>query len=106
MSTLSISACRVESLEALPILSHNPSRGADQEWETASAASSLASVAEYTGPKLFKEPSSKPNKPIIPFLFNSALLDTDQIVFFPLPECNDHYTNSQENPCGWPSDTT
>ncbi|XP_055255497.1 calmodulin-regulated spectrin-associated protein 1 isoform X2 [Moschus berezovskii] len=56
---------RVESLEALPVLSRNPSRSADRDWETASAASSLASVAEYTGPKLFKEPSSKSNKPII-----------------------------------------
>ncbi|EPQ17409.1 Calmodulin-regulated spectrin-associated protein 1 [Myotis brandtii] len=58
-------APRVESLEALPILSRNPSRSTDRDWETASAASSLASVAEYTGPKLFKEPSSKSNKPII-----------------------------------------
>ncbi|XP_049629542.1 calmodulin-regulated spectrin-associated protein 1 isoform X3 [Suncus etruscus] len=58
-------AQRVESLEALPVLSRNPSRSTDRDWETASAASSLASVAEYTGPKLFKEPSSKSNKPII-----------------------------------------
>uniref|UniRef100_G1QFC6 Calmodulin regulated spectrin associated protein 1 n=1 Tax=Myotis lucifugus TaxID=59463 RepID=G1QFC6_MYOLU len=42
-------APRVESLEALPILSRNPSRSTDRDWETASAASSLASVAEYTG---------------------------------------------------------
>ncbi|KAG8518668.1 Calmodulin-regulated spectrin-associated protein 1 [Galemys pyrenaicus] len=88
---------RVESLEALPVLSRNPSRSTDRDWETASAASSLASVAEYTGgspagpcvcsparpagaggpstapravsppagPRLFKEPSSKSNKPII-----------------------------------------
>ncbi|XP_037652875.1 calmodulin-regulated spectrin-associated protein 1 isoform X2 [Choloepus didactylus] len=56
---------RVESLEALSALSRNPSRSTDRDWETASAASSLASVAEYTGPKLFKEPSSKSNKPII-----------------------------------------
>lgn len=40
---------RVESLEALPTLSRNPSRSTDRDWETASAASSLASVAEYTG---------------------------------------------------------
>uniref|UniRef100_A0A673UMA4 Calmodulin regulated spectrin associated protein 1 n=1 Tax=Suricata suricatta TaxID=37032 RepID=A0A673UMA4_SURSU len=56
---------RVESLETLPTLSRNASRSTDRDWETASAASSLASVAEYTGPKLFKEPSSKSNKPII-----------------------------------------
>ncbi|VTJ76095.1 Hypothetical predicted protein, partial [Marmota monax] len=56
---------RVESLEALPIWSSNPSRTIDRDWEMASTASSLASVAEYTGPKLFKEPSRKSNKPII-----------------------------------------
>ncbi|XP_077004898.1 calmodulin-regulated spectrin-associated protein 1 isoform X3 [Tamandua tetradactyla] len=61
----SIPSQRVESLEALSALSRNPSRSTDRDWETASAASSLASVAEYTGPKLFKEPSSKSNKPII-----------------------------------------
>ena len=43
---------RVESLEALPVLSRNPSRSTDRDWETASAASSLASVAEYTGASL------------------------------------------------------
>lgn len=43
---------RVESLEALPVLSRNPSRSTDRDWETASAASSLASVAEYTGDSL------------------------------------------------------
>ncbi|XP_074150219.1 calmodulin-regulated spectrin-associated protein 1 isoform X1 [Sminthopsis crassicaudata] len=56
---------RVESLESLPILSRNPSRNTERDWENASTASSIASVAEYTGPKLFKEPSSKSNKPII-----------------------------------------
>nr|XP_014596577.2 calmodulin-regulated spectrin-associated protein 1-like [Equus caballus] len=56
---------RVESLEILPVLRRNPSRSTDRDWETASAASSLASVAEYTGPKLFKEPSNKSNKPIV-----------------------------------------
>ncbi|KYO23428.1 calmodulin-regulated spectrin-associated protein 1 isoform A [Alligator mississippiensis] len=56
---------RVESMESLPILSRNPSRNTERDWENASTASSIASVAEYTGPKLFKEPSSKSNKPII-----------------------------------------
>ncbi|XP_043354962.1 calmodulin-regulated spectrin-associated protein 1 isoform X1 [Dermochelys coriacea] len=55
---------RVESMESLPIL-RNPSRNTERDWENASTASSIASVAEYTGPKLFKEPSSKSNKPII-----------------------------------------
>ncbi|XP_044295712.1 calmodulin-regulated spectrin-associated protein 1 isoform X2 [Varanus komodoensis] len=56
---------RVESMESLPILSRNPSRNMERDWENTSTASSIASVAEYTGPKLFKEPSSKSNKPII-----------------------------------------
>ncbi|OPJ67651.1 calmodulin-regulated spectrin-associated protein 1 isoform B [Patagioenas fasciata monilis] len=58
-------AQRVESMESLPILSRNPSRNTERDWENASTASSIASVAEYTGPKLFKEPSSKSNKHII-----------------------------------------
>ncbi|XP_077160937.1 calmodulin-regulated spectrin-associated protein 1 isoform X2 [Paroedura picta] len=56
---------RVESMESLPILSRNASRNMERDWENTSTASSIASVAEYTGPKLFKEPSSKSNKPII-----------------------------------------
>ncbi|XP_070614808.1 calmodulin-regulated spectrin-associated protein 1 [Erythrolamprus reginae] len=56
---------RVESMESLPILSRNPSRNMERDWENTSTASSIASVAEYTGPKLFKEPSSKSNKSII-----------------------------------------
>ncbi|XP_053138327.1 calmodulin-regulated spectrin-associated protein 1 isoform X2 [Hemicordylus capensis] len=56
---------RVESMESLPILSRNQSRNMERDWENTSTASSIASVAEYTGPKLFKEPSSKSNKPII-----------------------------------------
>lgn len=49
---MSLSFSRVESLEALPVLSRNPSRSTDRDWDTASAASSLASVAEYTGDNL------------------------------------------------------
>lgn len=56
---------RVDSMETLPVLSRNASRSVDRDWENASTASSIASVAEYTGPKLYKEPSSKSNKPII-----------------------------------------
>lgn len=40
---------RVESMESLPILSRNPSRNTERDWENASTASSIASVAEYTG---------------------------------------------------------
>uniref|UniRef100_A0A8C5S028 Calmodulin regulated spectrin associated protein 1 n=1 Tax=Laticauda laticaudata TaxID=8630 RepID=A0A8C5S028_LATLA len=56
---------RVESMESLPVLSRNASRNMERDWENTSTASSIASVAEYTGPKLFKEPSSKSNKSII-----------------------------------------
>nr|XP_015222267.1 PREDICTED: calmodulin-regulated spectrin-associated protein 1 isoform X3 [Lepisosteus oculatus] len=56
---------RGESVESFPGLSRNASRNTERDWENASTASSIASVAEYTGPKLFKEPSAKSNKPII-----------------------------------------
>ncbi|XP_030063469.1 calmodulin-regulated spectrin-associated protein 1 isoform X2 [Microcaecilia unicolor] len=56
---------RADSMENLPALNRNLSRNAERDWENASTASSIASVAEYTGPKLYKEPSSKSNKHII-----------------------------------------
>ncbi|CAI9571562.1 unnamed protein product, partial [Staurois parvus] len=56
---------RVDSVEALSLGSRHQSRTAERDWENASTASSIASVAEYSGPKLYKEPSSKSNKPII-----------------------------------------
>ncbi|XP_058861721.1 calmodulin-regulated spectrin-associated protein 1 isoform X5 [Acipenser ruthenus] len=56
---------RGESVESFPGLSRNASRNTERDWENASTASSVASVAEYTGPKLFKEPSAKSNKTII-----------------------------------------
>ncbi|XP_042307102.1 calmodulin-regulated spectrin-associated protein 3 isoform X2 [Sceloporus undulatus] len=37
----------------------------ERDWENASTASSPASIPEYTGPKLYKEPSAKSNKYII-----------------------------------------
>uniref|UniRef100_A0A3B5KS93 CKK domain-containing protein n=2 Tax=Xiphophorus couchianus TaxID=32473 RepID=A0A3B5KS93_9TELE len=46
------------------MLSRASSRNMDRDWENGSIASSITSV-EYNGPKLFKEPSSKSNKPII-----------------------------------------
>ncbi|XP_014060053.2 calmodulin-regulated spectrin-associated protein 3 isoform X1 [Salmo salar] len=55
--------------------SHSPSRlmspgrmanqNGEKDWENASTASSPASIPEYTGPKLYKEPSFKSNKFII-----------------------------------------
>ncbi|XP_029920852.1 calmodulin-regulated spectrin-associated protein 1a isoform X3 [Myripristis murdjan] len=56
------SAC---SMESFPMLSRASSRNMERDWENGSTASSITSVAEYSGPKLFKEPSSKSNKPII-----------------------------------------
>ncbi|XP_034047794.1 calmodulin-regulated spectrin-associated protein 1a isoform X2 [Thalassophryne amazonica] len=52
------------SVELLPILSRGSCRNMEKDCENGSIASSIMS-AEYTGPKLFKEPSSKSNKPII-----------------------------------------
>ncbi|XP_053574066.1 calmodulin-regulated spectrin-associated protein 3 [Bombina bombina] len=37
----------------------------DRDWDTGSTASSPASIPEYTGPRLYKEPSAKSNKYII-----------------------------------------
>ncbi|XP_039856047.1 calmodulin-regulated spectrin-associated protein 1a isoform X5 [Simochromis diagramma] len=51
------------SMESSP-LSRASSRNMERDWENVSIASSITSN-EYTGPKLFKEPSSKSNKPII-----------------------------------------
>ncbi|XP_028312958.1 calmodulin-regulated spectrin-associated protein 1-B isoform X3 [Gouania willdenowi] len=55
---------RCDSVESFPG-SRNHSRTAERDWDNGSTASSITSMAEYTGPKLFKEPSSKSNKPII-----------------------------------------
>ncbi|KAM3600237.1 uncharacterized protein V6R79_019827 [Siganus canaliculatus] len=52
------------SMELFPVLSRASSRNMERDWENGSIASSITSV-EYNGPKLFKEPSSKSNKPII-----------------------------------------
>ncbi|XP_047426148.1 calmodulin-regulated spectrin-associated protein 1-B-like isoform X2 [Mugil cephalus] len=52
------------SMESFPLLSRASSRNMERDWENGSIASSITST-EYNGPKLFKEPSSKSNKPII-----------------------------------------
>ncbi|XP_031755185.1 calmodulin-regulated spectrin-associated protein 3 isoform X2 [Xenopus tropicalis] len=41
----------------------------DKDWDAASTASSPASIPEYTGPRLYKEPSAKSNK----FIIHNAL---------------------------------
>lgn len=58
------SSQRCDSVESFPG-SRNHSRTAERDWDNGSTASSITSMAEYTGPKLFKEPSAKSNKPII-----------------------------------------
>ncbi|XP_055010146.1 calmodulin-regulated spectrin-associated protein 1a [Boleophthalmus pectinirostris] len=52
------------SVESFPVLSRASSRNMERDWEIGSITSSITST-EYTGPKLFKEPCSKSNKPII-----------------------------------------
>ncbi|KAM9821216.1 calmodulin-regulated spectrin-associated protein 1-B-like [Neosynchiropus ocellatus] len=52
------------SMEPFPVLSRASSKNMDRDWESSSFTSSVTSI-EYNGPKLFKEPSSKSNKPII-----------------------------------------
>ncbi|XP_048875665.1 calmodulin-regulated spectrin-associated protein 1-B-like isoform X2 [Brienomyrus brachyistius] len=56
---------RGDSIDSFPVLSRNASRNTERDWDNGSTASSITSVAEYSGPKLFKEPSAKSNKPII-----------------------------------------
>ncbi|KAM7106415.1 calmodulin-regulated spectrin-associated protein 2 isoform 3-T3 [Ciconia maguari] len=56
---------RSESVEAFLSPSRCGSRNGEKDWENASTTSSVASATEYTGPKLFKEPSAKSNKYII-----------------------------------------
>ncbi|XP_040119165.1 calmodulin-regulated spectrin-associated protein 2 isoform X2 [Oryx dammah] len=56
---------RSESVEGFLPPSRCGSRNGEKDWENASTASSVASGTEYTGPKLFKEPSAKSNKHII-----------------------------------------
>ncbi|XP_072722628.1 calmodulin-regulated spectrin-associated protein 2 isoform X3 [Ciconia boyciana] len=56
---------RSESVEGFLSPSRCGSRNGEKDWENASTTSSVASATEYTGPKLFKEPSAKSNKYII-----------------------------------------
>ncbi|KAM5301402.1 calmodulin-regulated spectrin-associated protein 2 isoform 2-T2 [Glossophaga mutica] len=56
---------RSESAEGFLSPSRCGSRNGEKDWENASTTSSVASGTEYTGPKLYKEPSAKSNKHII-----------------------------------------
>ncbi|KAJ8345608.1 hypothetical protein SKAU_G00298010 [Synaphobranchus kaupii] len=67
------------SIRKSPSRSHSPSRlmspgrlsqqNGERDWDLASTVSSPASIPEYTGPKLYKEPSFKSNK----FIIHNAL---------------------------------
>ncbi|XP_027034690.1 calmodulin-regulated spectrin-associated protein 1a isoform X1 [Tachysurus fulvidraco] len=54
-----------ESVESFPMLSRNASRNMERDWDNGSTASSITSTAEYSGLRLYKEPSAKSNKLII-----------------------------------------
>ncbi|CAJ1072106.1 calmodulin-regulated spectrin-associated protein 2-like isoform X1 [Xyrichtys novacula] len=56
---------RPDSAEGFSSCPSTGSRNGEKDWENESATSSTPSNAEYTGPKLYKEPSAKSNKHII-----------------------------------------
>nr|XP_046264746.1 calmodulin-regulated spectrin-associated protein 2 isoform X2 [Scatophagus argus] len=56
---------RPDSAEGFSSCPSTGSRNGENNWENDSTTSSTPSNAEYTGPKLYKEPSAKSNKHII-----------------------------------------
>ncbi|XP_078417823.1 calmodulin-regulated spectrin-associated protein 2a isoform X2 [Cetorhinus maximus] len=56
---------RTESVDGFMSPSCSVNRNGEKDWENDSTTSSVASATEYTGPKLYKEPSAKSNKHII-----------------------------------------
>uniref|UniRef100_A0A7N8Y438 Calmodulin regulated spectrin-associated protein family, member 2a n=1 Tax=Mastacembelus armatus TaxID=205130 RepID=A0A7N8Y438_9TELE len=56
---------RPDSADGFLSPSRSSSRNGEKDWENASTTSSVTSNTEYTGPKLYKEPSAKSNKHII-----------------------------------------
>ncbi|XP_033936949.1 calmodulin-regulated spectrin-associated protein 2a isoform X4 [Pseudochaenichthys georgianus] len=56
---------RPDSADGFLSPSRSSSRNGEKDWENGSTTSSVISNAEYTGPKLYKEPSAKSNKHII-----------------------------------------
>ncbi|KAG2461838.1 CAMP2 protein, partial [Polypterus senegalus] len=56
---------RPESADGFLSPCRSASRNGEKDWENGSTTSSVASNTEYTGPKLYKEPSAKSNKHII-----------------------------------------
>uniref|UniRef100_A0A667X2W5 Calmodulin regulated spectrin-associated protein family, member 2a n=1 Tax=Myripristis murdjan TaxID=586833 RepID=A0A667X2W5_9TELE len=58
-------APRPDSADGFLSPSRSSSRNGEKDWENGSTTSSITSNTEYTGPKLYKEPSAKSNKHII-----------------------------------------
>ncbi|XP_072295406.1 calmodulin-regulated spectrin-associated protein 2a isoform X2 [Eucyclogobius newberryi] len=56
---------RPDSADGFLSPSRSSSRNGERDWENASTTSSVTSNTEYTGPRLYKEPSAKSNKHII-----------------------------------------
>ncbi|XP_053490067.1 calmodulin-regulated spectrin-associated protein 2a isoform X2 [Ictalurus furcatus] len=56
---------RPDSADSFLSPSRSESHNGEKDWENASTTSSVTSITEYTGPKLYKEPSAKSNKHII-----------------------------------------
>ncbi|XP_047666014.1 calmodulin-regulated spectrin-associated protein 2a isoform X4 [Tachysurus fulvidraco] len=56
---------RPDSADSFLSPSRSGSHNEEKDWENASTTSSVTSTTEYTGPKLYKEPSAKSNKHII-----------------------------------------
>ncbi|XP_041133761.1 calmodulin-regulated spectrin-associated protein 2-like isoform X3 [Polyodon spathula] len=65
MKSTKLNKARPESADGLLSPCRLSSRNDDKDWENGSTTSSVASNTEYTGPKLYKEPSAKSNKHII-----------------------------------------
>ncbi|XP_069794041.1 calmodulin-regulated spectrin-associated protein 2a isoform X2 [Narcine bancroftii] len=54
-----------ESVDGFMSPACSTNRNGEKDWENDSTTSSVASATDYTGPKLYKEPSAKSNKHII-----------------------------------------
>ncbi|XP_059400060.1 calmodulin-regulated spectrin-associated protein 2a isoform X2 [Carassius carassius] len=65
LSSPSVRNRRPDSADGCLSPTRSSSRNEEKDWENGSTTSSLTSNTEYTGPKLYKEPSAKSNKHII-----------------------------------------
>ncbi|XP_041126117.1 calmodulin-regulated spectrin-associated protein 2-like isoform X2 [Polyodon spathula] len=65
MKSTKLNKTRPESADGLLSPCRSSSRNEEKDWDNGSTTSSVASNTEYTGPKLYKEPSAKSNKHII-----------------------------------------